>query len=174
MVSTPAALFRTASVPTTSNETPNLLVKVYLKLGLAGWAVMVLNGVRWILFLGRTMFSHNKWWANPIRPQLDGRRKIGQRSRFSGKAFRSQGGRDVARRRSKVALHQTPADKCAVHHLIHLMLSSGSIRLFAAVLLLAVVWQAWRSQTASPVMPKAGPVPAAASPGRERSLFPDE
>jgi len=54
------------------------------------------------------------------------------------------------------------------------MLSTGSIRLFAAVLLLAVVWQAWRSQTAEPVLPKAGPAPAAASPERERSLFPDE
>jgi hypothetical protein len=54
------------------------------------------------------------------------------------------------------------------------MLSSGSIRLFAAILLVAVAWQAWR-QVNEPVVTPVRSVPAATpEPERERSLFPDE
>lgn len=54
------------------------------------------------------------------------------------------------------------------------MLSQGSIRLFAAILLMAVAWQAWRLKN-EPVVTPVRSVPAATpEPERERSLFPDE
>ncbi|MBL9185673.1 MAG: hypothetical protein JNN17_26235 [Verrucomicrobiaceae bacterium] len=54
------------------------------------------------------------------------------------------------------------------------MLSHGSIRLFAAILLVAVAWQAWRLKN-EPVVTPVWSVPAATpEPERERSLFPDE
>jgi hypothetical protein len=54
------------------------------------------------------------------------------------------------------------------------MLSKESIRLFAAILLVAVAWQAWRLKNEPVVTPVLSAPAATPEPERQRSLFPDE